>query len=282
MLNLDQKQLQQRIITELGVKARIDPAHELEQRIQFIKNYLRHSKARSLVIGISGGIDSLVVGYMAQLAVEQLRQEGVDATFIALRLPYAEQRDAADADAAIRHIQPDRCLELNIQLATDAVMETLLQAKQGFRSESHQDFIKGNVKARQRMIYCYAVAGAESGLVLGSDQAAEVLMGFFTKYGDGAADLMPLAGLTKSQVRELATQCGVPDALTHKVPTADLESLTPLQPDEDAFGGVTYHDIDAFLTGQPVSVDAFESIIEHYTRSAHKRLLPASPLTFSF
>ena len=282
MLTLAKKQRQQDIIAELGVKPQIDPALELEQRIQFIKNYVRRSRARSLVIGISGGVDSLVVGCMAQLASEQLRMEGVDASFIALRLPYGIQADAADAAAAVRHIQPDVCLDLNIQAATDAAMATLQQAGQRFKSESQLDFIKGNIKARQRMIQCYAVAAAEAGLVLGSDHAAEILMGFFTKYGDGAADLMPLAGLTKTQVRQLAEQCDAPDALIHKVPTADLESLSPLQPDEVAFGGVTYEEIDAFLTGQDIPVHTFEIIERHYSSSAHKRLLPASPLTTTF
>lgn len=281
MLNPEQKQRQQQIITELGVKASIDPVFELNQRIQFIKDYVRVSRTRSLVIGISGGIDSLVVGCMAQLAAEQLRLEGVDASFIALRLPYGEQADAADAAAAIRHIQPDFCRELNIKAATDAAMAVLHQAGQRFSSEAQADFIKGNIKARQRMIQCYAVAAAESGLVLGSDHAAEVLMGFFTKYGDGAADLMPLAGLTKSQVRQLADQCDVPDALIYKTPTADLESLSPLQPDEAAFGGVTYEQIDAFLTGQEVPVSVFEIIDRYFTASAHKRHLPATPLTSS-
>lgn len=282
MLSSEQKQLQQQVITELGVVPQINPALELEQRIHFIKHYVRQSRARSLVIGISGGVDSLVVGCMAQLAAGQLRQEGFDVSFIALRLPYGVQADADDATAAVRHIQPDVCLELNIQAATDATMLALAQAGQRFGSESHLDFIKGNVKARQRMIQCYAVAGAESGLVLGSDHAAEVLMGFFTKYGDGAADLMPLAGLTKAQVRQLAEECDVPDKLVYKEPTADLESLTPLQPDEVAFGGVSYEEIDAFLTGKDVSVRVFELIMRHYATSAHKRLLPASPLTTPF
>lgn len=277
MLSSQQKRTQQQIITELGVKPVISAAQELTERIAFIKDYVRQSGAKSLVIGISGGIDSLVVGCMAQQAVEQLRAEQYDAQFIALRLPYGVQADAQDAEDAIRHIQPDRFLHINIQAATDAIQHALKQAGQNFSSPQQQDFVLGNVKARQRMVVCYAVAAANAGLVLGSDQAAEVLMGFFTKYGDGAADLMPLAGLTKQQVRDLAMQLDVPSHLVHKVPTADLESLTPLRPDEVAFG-LSYEDIDAFLTGQPVSPEAFDIIVRHYRQGAHKRQLPASPL----
>src|SRR3546814_1546582 len=104
------------------------------------------------------------------------------------------------------------------------------------------------------MIAQYAVAGAHRGLVVGTDHAAEALMGFFTKFGDGAADLTPLTGLNKRRVRALAQAMGAPDTLVMKVPTADLESLTPLKPDEDAFG-VTYAEIDDFLEGKDVSRD---------------------------
>lgn len=278
MLSPEQKLYQQQIIAELGVKPAIRATEEIEQRIRFIKQYLKRSRSRSLVIGISGGIDSLVVGCMAQRAVEQLRDEGQEAQFIALRLPYGVQADATDADAAVHHIQPDKVLSINIQPATDALLHSMRQAGQNFSSSSRQDFVMGNVKARQRMVTCYAVAAAEDGLVLGSDQAAEVLMGFFTKYGDGAADLMPLAGLNKQQVRDLAIQLNVPMHLVEKVPTADLESLAPLQPDEEAFG-LSYDEIDAFLSGQSVSTESFDIIVRHYRSSAHKRQLPASPLT---
>ncbi|GII28639.1 hypothetical protein Pmi06nite_20810 [Planotetraspora mira] len=95
-----------------------------------------------------------------------------------------------------------------------------------------QDFLLGNIKARQRMIAQYAVAGALGGLVVGTDHAAEAVTGFFTKHGDGAADVVPLAGLTKRRVRAIAHTLGMPGTLIHKTPTADLESLRPGRPDE--------------------------------------------------
>lgn len=281
MLSPEQQQIQQQVIAELGVQPIIQAQFELARRISFIKHYLRQSGARSITIGISGGIDSLVAGYMAQRAVEQLRADDYEAQFIAVRLPYGVQADAADAEAAVQHIQPDRLLTINIQPATDAILHALRQAGQSFSSATEQDFVMGNVKARQRMVICYAVAAAESGLVMGSDHAAELLMGFFTKYGDGAADLMPLAGLTKRQVREIAVQARAPIHLIEKVPTADLETLTPLRPDEAALG-VSYGDIDAFLTGHTVSDEAFDVMVRNYRNGEHKRNLPASPLTVSF
>ena len=146
-----------------------------------------------------------------------------------------------------------------------------------FRDAAHQDFLHGNIKARQRMIAQYAVAGAHGGLVVGTDHAAEALMGFFTKFGDGAADLTPLTGLNKRRVRALARTMGAPESLVMKVPTADLETLTPLKPDEDAFG-VSYDEIDDFLEGKQVSERAYETIVRIYRGSEHKRSLPKFPL----
>ena len=100
--------------------------------------------------------------------------------------------------------------------------------------------------------------------------------GFFTKFGDGACDLTPLAGLVKHQVRELAAALGAPEQLVKKVPTADLEELSPGKPDEEAHG-VTYQDIDAFLLGRSVPDEAARIIIDTYDKSAHKRQLPKEP-----
>jgi NAD+ synthase len=138
---------------------------------------------------------------------------------------------------------------------------------------SQADFLKGNIKARQRMIAQFMLAAATRGIVIGTDHAAEALMGFFTKFGDGAADLTPLSGLTKRRVRAIASALGAPDDLVFKVPTADLESDAPLRPDEAAYG-VTYDDIDDFLEGKPIAPGAQSRIIEQYRKTAHKRALP--------
>jgi len=87
---------------------------------------------------------------------------------------------------------------------------------------------------------------------------------------------MPLGGLNKRRVRALASHLGAPDTLVNKVPTADLESLTPMRPDEDAFG-VTYTDIDDFLEGKSISAQAFQVILKHWLASGHKRALPVTP-----
>lgn len=276
MLTPEQRAIQRDIATELCVSSVFDANQEIERRVTFMADYLIATRQRALVLGISGGVDSLVGGCLAQRAAQAVRARGHEATFIAMRLPYGEQRDESDAQACLDVIQPDQALVVNIRAASDAMMSALLDAQVPFRDAAQQDFLLGNIKARQRMIAQYAVAGAHGGLVVGTDQAAEALMGFFTKFGDGAADITPLTGLSKRRVRALAQAMQAPDALVFKVPTADLESLTPLKPDEDAFG-VTYGEIDDFLEGKDVSAQAYEVILRTYRNSAHKRALPVFP-----
>lgn len=270
--------LQRDIIEQLYVNPTFDAMHEIEQRTEFLANYLQAAGMRSLVLGISGGVDSLVGGCLSQRAVELCRSRGYEASFIAMRLPYGTQHDEADAQLSLRVIQPDETLVVDIKPASDSMLEHCLAAGLEFRDEAQRDFVLGNIKARQRMIAQFTVAGARQGLVVGTDHAAEALMGFFTKYGDGAADVTPLTGLNKRRVRALAEAMGAPAEQVHKVPTADLESLTPLKPDEVAMG-VSYQEIDDFLEGKQVSDQAYEVIISTFRRTAHKRELPAFPVT---
>ncbi|MET3914313.1 NAD+ synthase [Variovorax sp. OAS795] len=268
--------VQREIIAALHVAPVFDAAAEIERRTGFLAGYLRSSGLGALVLGISGGVDSLVAGCLAQRAVERLRAEGRDATFIAMRLPYDVQKDEAEAQRALAVMKPDRILAIDIRPAADGMLAALKAGQLAFRDAAHEDFVLGNIKARQRMIAQFAVAGAHNGIVIGTDHAAEALMGFFTKFGDGAADVTPLTGLDKRRVRALAQQLGAPDELVFKVPTADLESLVPQKPDEEAFG-VSYEQIDDFLEGKPVSAAAREIILATHRKSAHKRALPVEP-----
>ncbi len=266
----------QAIARELGVAPHFEAGSELEKRIAFLADYLLMSGRTGYVLGISGGVDSTVAARIAQLAVERVRGQGRAATFIAVRLPYGEQKDEEDAAQALDFIAPDRRMRVDIQPAVDAQREALRAAGLAYADEAAEDFGAGNIKARQRMVAQYAIAGALDCLVIGTDQAAEALMGFFTKHGDGAADVLPLRGLTKRRVRALGSLLGAPARLVEKVPTADLESLRPLRPDEDAYG-VTYAQIDAYLEGETVSDEAAALIERQYRATAHKRTLPPGP-----
>ncbi|MFK0219500.1 ammonia-dependent NAD(+) synthetase [Streptomyces vinaceus] len=268
--------LQQEIARELEVSETFDAHEEIERRVAFLTERLTSTGLRSLVLGISGGVDSTTAGRLCQLAVERAREAGHAATFYAMRLPYGVQADEKDAQLALGFIQADRVLTVDVKPASDAALEASLAGGTVFRDAHHQDFVQGNIKARQRMIAQYAVAGAHDGLVVGTDHAAEAVSGFFTKFGDGAADLVPLTGLTKRRVRAVADVLGAPAELVWKTPTADLETLDPGKADEDALG-VTYDDIDDFLEGKPVDERAFDTIVRRYRQTEHKRRLPIAP-----
>jgi NAD+ synthase len=267
---------QKAIVEELGVSGEFDVAGEAQRRIEFLSSYLRAAGLRSYVLGISGGVDSLAAALLAQRAVEELRTADYDATFIAVRLPYGVQADERDAQEALDTIRPDQVRRIDIKPAADAMLTSIKLAGVDFGDPGREDFLLGNIKARQRMIAQYALAGANRGLVIGTDHAAEAVMGFFTKFGDGAADILPLAGLNKRRVRALAQHMGAPVQLVAKVPTADLENLAPLRPDEDAYG-VTYDQIDDFLEGLDVDEAARTRIASTYANTAHKRSLAVTP-----
>jgi NAD+ synthase len=249
---------------------------EIERRKSFIKHCLRNSGLKVLVLGISGGVDSLTAGRLAQLSVEELREETGDAgyRFIAVRLPHGTQHDEHDAQASLAFIRADQLSTVNIAASVTGLSQQVADLEP--LSHARRDFVLGNVKARVRMVAQFTIANAHNGLVIGTDHAAEAVMGFFTKFGDGACDLAPLSGLVKNQVRAIAKYLGAADELVFKVPTADLEELSPGKPDELAHG-VSYAEIDAFLHGQPVSDEVYATIVRTYDNSQHKRQLPLVP-----
>lgn len=263
------RSLQETIITELDTKPTIDPAHEFEARSLFLAKYLGDTGMRGFVLGISGGQDSLLAGLIAQQAVNLRRADGETAEFHAVLLPYGEQADRADALLAIDTIAPDFVHDFNIKQPTDG-MATAFHDAMG---TAISDFDKGNVKARMRMIAQYALAGHHKLLVIGTDHAAEAVTGFYTKYGDGGADVLPLSGLTKRQGRQLLNHLGVPKVFTEKRPTADLLDGTPAQPDETELG-LSYDTLDDYLEGKTIDAEAAAAIEARFVATAHKRTVP--------
>ncbi|ARV74850.1 ammonia-dependent NAD(+) synthetase [Vibrio campbellii] len=268
--------MEQSIRDEMRVRPSIDPHFEIERRVAFIKRKLQDSGCRSLVLGISGGVDSTTCGRLAQLAVDQLNEESDDNgyQFIAVRLPYGEQKDEDEAQLALDFIQPTHSVSVNIKAGVDglhAASHVALEDKDLLPTDAAKvDFVKGNVKARARMVAQYEIAGYVGGLVLGTDHSAENITGFYTKFGDGACDMAPLFGLSKRQVREVAATLGAPELLVKKVPTADLEELAPQKADEDALS-LTYEQIDDFLEGKPVSQEVSDRLVAIYKMTQHKR-----------
>lgn len=263
--------LQDKIIAELGVKPEISPEAEVRRSVDFLKEYLKqYPFLKSLVLGISGGQDSSLAGRLAQLAIEELRAETGDTTyqFIAVRLPYGVQQDEDDAQRALDFIKPDVSLMVNIKRAVDGKIAALTEAGLAIT-----DFNKGNIKARQRMITQYAIAGEHSGAVVGTDHASENITGFFTKFGDGGADILPLFRLNKRQGKQLLAYLNADEALYNKVPTADLEDGKPGLADEVALG-VSYDNIDDYLEGREIDAAARAVIENWWLKTEHKRHLP--------
>ncbi len=262
-------EMQAMIVEEMKVKPSIDSAETIKEMQHFIEQYLHaHTFVKTLVLGISGGQDSTLAGKLVQLAVENMRNaSGRDVQFIAVKLPYGVQKDADEVEDALNFIQPDRIVTVNIKPAVDQSVQSLQEA-----GIVLSDFHKGNEKARERMKVQYAIAANTSGIVVGTDHSAENITGFFTKHGDGAADIAPLFGLNKRQGRQLLQYLGAPAHLYEKVPTADLEDDKPQLPDEEALG-VTYEAIDNYLEGKGVSPEDVAVIERHYVRNAHKREL---------
>jgi NAD+ synthase len=275
-MNPKYSKTQTEIIQALHVGEQFDEVTEAKKRIDFIKNQLQLNNQKSLVLGISGGIDSTLTGRLAQLAVEQLREENYPAHFIAVRLPYGRQVDEEDAECALDFINPDQIMIVNIKKTCDEMIEAIISGHFQFADEYQKDLVLANIKARERMVAQYALANAQQGLVIGTDHAAEALMGFFTKFGDGACDIAPLQGLNKRRIKKIASYLDAPHKLITKTPTADLENLNPQKSDEVAYG-ITYEEIDDFLEGKEVPERVYRIIIDTYNKSEHKRNLPAHP-----
>ncbi|MCO1338594.1 NAD(+) synthase [Kocuria polaris] len=265
------RELQAKIVEEMGVKPQIDPAEEVARRVQFLKDYALATGTAGFVLGISGGVDSTLAGRLAQLAAEELRAEGHEADFVGVRLPYGVQADEDDAQRALEFIQPFTTWTFNVKPAVDGLEAEFAETT----GRAISDFNKGNSKARMRMAAQYALAGERNLLVIGTDHGAESVTGFFTKFGDGGADILPLFGLNKRQNRQLTEYLGAPEQVWSKTPTADLLDDQPGRTDEDELG-IRYDEIDDFLEGREIDEATAEKLERRYLTTRHKRTVPVT------
>ena len=229
---------------------------------KFLQEYLESSHCKGYVLGLSGGVDSSLVAAIARKAV------GKDKLYC-----YAIDIDSnkADVDDAKKVAE-----ELDLNLEVINLSDTYHSYLEKLDGEDFIRLTKSNLKVRMRMVALFTYAQEHSSLVLGTDNMDERYVGYFTKYGDGAADLLPIVYLTKREVRKAAELYGLSSVLANRVPSAGLFEG---QTDETEMG-VTYEDLDNFLLGKEVNPIAKERIEYLHKISEHKRKDIPTPIEF--
>lgn len=261
--------LQQEIIERLGVKPSINVDEEIERRVRFLKDYVKSSRATGLLIAISGGLDSAVAAGLCKRATDELtRETGMEYMTLGVFQPYGDQEDIEDSYETAKTFGLTHTLETSIE---DTVDEIALEVEHGMKSLGQYRHLsipgKGNVKARARMVMQYALSFELNLLVVGTDHASESITGFYTKWGDGAVDLMPLSSLNKRQIRQIAAALSVPERIINKAPTAGLWAG---QNDELEMG-VSYEDNSDYLEGKLVDSTVQKRLESYYLKTEHKR-----------
>lgn len=239
---------------------------ELEQRINLAVEWLRErvesARSQGLVVGVSGGVDSAVVAGLCKRAFPE-HTVGV------IMPSNSNPVDREDALIIARTLSL-KVIEVELTEPHQVILNSVKDAlhTQGYSIEER--LCQGNLKARMRMATLYTVANALNYLVAGTDNAPESYTGYFTKYGDGGVDILPITSLTKAEVRAWAAQLGLPESIVNRVPTA---GLWPGQTDEQEMG-ITYDMLDRHLLGEDIPKEVVQRIETLHRQSEHKRQLP--------
>jgi len=246
-----------------------------EKLVEWIRNKVEEAGTKGCVLGISGGVDSAVVAALCSKAVP--------GKVLGLHMPcYSLPQDTADA-RLIAETFEIMYAEVNLEKAYDSMLKTLteLRATQGMQefetkhliAQESEKLAASNVKPRLRMITLYYFAKLYNFLVVGTGNKSELEVGYFTKYGDGGVDILPLGGLVKSQVWELAKHLGVPDTIIRKPPTAGLWTG---QTDEGELG-FTYRQLDQVLLTGSGDPGVVKEVNRLRAINEHKLKMPAIP-----
>lgn len=240
---------------------------EIDLTVQWLREQVKNSGTKGILVGLSGGIDSSVVAHLIKRAFPE--------NSIGVILPCkSNPKDAADGEAAAVAANLD-FITVDLTQTHDVLHSKISEQMVGKATENHQ-LTDANLRARLRMSTLYGVANQMSYLVAGTDNAAEILTGYFTKYGDGGVDILPIANLTKREVFEWGRVLGVPQSVLDRAPSAGLWEG---QTDESEMG-TTYNMIDDYLEGKEIP-EADRLIIERLNkRSEHKRNMPPAPPVF--
>lgn len=230
----------------------------LNKIIEWIKEEVTKAKAQGVIVGISGGIDSALVAYLAKQAFPN--------NSLGILMPINQERK----------FDIDDGLELVKKFNLDYKIVNLYDEFNSIANKTQikSNLSKGNLQARLRMSTLYAFAQENNYLVLGTDNKAEYYLGYFTKWGDGGCDLLPIVHLYKSEVFKYAKQVGVPKSILNKKPSAGLWDG---QTDEDELG-FSYNDYEAYDKGELKNIEIIKKIELQISRTNHKRLdIPKPP-----
>jgi NAD+ synthase len=239
---------------------------ELQQRInkavEWLRNQVQNAHSQGLVVGVSGGVDSAVVAGLCKRAFP-------DHSIGVIMPANSNPVDREDA-LLIAKTLGLKTVEIELTEPHQILLNSVKEALQGQGYSFEERLTQGNLKARLRMATLYTVANSLNYLVAGTDNAPETYTGYFTKYGDGGVDILPITTLTKTEVRAWAAQLGLPDSIVNRVPTA---GLWPGQTDEQEMG-ITYDQLDRYLLGEKLPEEVVQLIEKLHAQSNHKRQLP--------
>lgn len=229
---------------------------EAEKIITWIKDYVKNTKAKGVVLGMSGGKDSLVSAALCTRAIGKDKVLGVI-------MPNGEMSDITDALDTCKILGIDYEI-IDISTAYKNIIEETQFTLQG-RNTSVSSITTINTPPRLRMTILYALAGSLNYLVVNTSNLSEIMVGYSTKWGDSAGDIAPLADYTKSEVCEIGLALNLPEHLVNKTPSDGLSGSS----DEDKLG-FTYTELDSFIrTGK--KGNSYDKILLSHTQTAHKR-----------
>jgi len=238
--------------------------HKLVPRLaEWLKDKVAAAGAQGLVFGLSGGIDSAVVAALAKRAVP-------DNSLGVIMPCFSRPQDAEDARLVAEHLNlPTKTVVLD-RVFADLLVEL---CGEDYSPSNERDLTVANIKPRLRMTTLYFYAARNSYLVAGTGNRSEIVIGFFTKYGDGGADLLPLANLLKTEVWDMARHLDLPERIIARAPSAGLWHD---HVDEDEFG-FSYQELDNYLAAGEGSAEVKAAVNKWIRRNRHKREMPAVP-----